>query len=64
MYNVQVFCVFMMCTAACVFGLILGELQEIYAAANSKVPITGLLIPNSSFLRGLNFIQDQIFKFF
>jgi hypothetical protein len=26
----------MMCTAACVFGLILGELQEIYAASNSK----------------------------
>ena len=25
-----------MCTAACVFGLILGELQEIYAAANCK----------------------------
>ena len=36
-YSLQVFAVFMMCTAACVFGLILGELQEIYAAANSKV---------------------------
>ncbi len=33
----QIFCVFMMCTAACVFGLILGELQEIYASANTKV---------------------------
>ena len=32
----QIFAVFMMCTAACVFGLILGELQELYAAANSK----------------------------
>ncbi len=35
----QIFCVFMMCTAACVFGLILGELQEIYASANMKARI-------------------------
>ena len=30
----------MMCSAACFFGLVLGELQEIYAAANVKVFVT------------------------
>ncbi len=34
---VQVFCIVMMCSAACFFGLILGELEEIYASANMKV---------------------------
>ena len=33
---VQIFCIFMMCSAACFFGLVLGELEEIYAAANLK----------------------------
>ena len=27
----------MMCSAACFFGLVLGELEEIYASANMKV---------------------------
>ncbi len=27
----QIFLIFMLCTAACVFALMLGELQEIYA---------------------------------
>ena len=32
----QIFLVFMMCTAACLFGLILGELQEIFATSYAR----------------------------
>jgi hypothetical protein len=32
----QIFCIFMMCSAACLFGLILGELQEIFATTYAR----------------------------
>ena len=32
----QLFCMALMACGACVFGLILGELQEIYATANTR----------------------------
>jgi hypothetical protein len=32
----QLFCIAMMCTAACLFGIILGELQQIFSVSHAR----------------------------
>ena len=49
----------MMCSAACFFGLVLGELQEIYAAANVKVFVK-LQMCRYNFFYGYLEIEDCV----